>query len=109
VSEADAADVSQDVFAAVARHIADFRRERPGDSFRGWLWTITRNKVRYHWRRLADEVRADSTIPGRAARHSSTTKGHSQPFYGASRQSEFSSPDPSGSRGGCAHPRNTDQ
>jgi RNA polymerase sigma-70 factor (ECF subfamily) len=58
VSEADAADVSQEVFAAVARHIADFRREQPGDSFRGWLWTITRNKVRDHWRRLADEVPA---------------------------------------------------
>jgi hypothetical protein len=41
VSEADAADVSQEVFAAVARHITEFRRERPGDSFRGWLWTIT--------------------------------------------------------------------
>jgi RNA polymerase sigma-70 factor (ECF subfamily) len=58
VSEADAPDVSQEVFSAVARHIADFRRERPGDSFRGWLWTITRNKVRDHRRRHADRVRA---------------------------------------------------
>src|SRR5262245_3318945 len=58
VSEADAADVSQEVFAAVARHVADFRRERPGDSFRGWLWTITRNKVRDHWRRRADRAHA---------------------------------------------------
>ncbi len=58
VSEADAADVSQDVFTAVARNIGDFRRERPGDSFRGWLWTITRNKVRDHWRRHADQARA---------------------------------------------------
>src|SRR5262249_56949881 len=58
VSEADAADVSQEVLAAVARHLADFRRERPGDSFRGWLWTITRNKVRDHWRRRVDQVQA---------------------------------------------------
>jgi RNA polymerase sigma-70 factor (ECF subfamily) len=58
VSEADAADVCQEVFTAVARHIADFRRERPGDSFRGWLWTITRNKVRDHWRRQTDQARA---------------------------------------------------
>src|SRR5262249_11480033 len=58
VPEADAADVSQDVFAVVARHLADFRRERPGDSFRGWLWTITRNKVRDHWRRHADRIKA---------------------------------------------------
>jgi RNA polymerase sigma-70 factor (ECF subfamily) len=58
VSEADAADVSQEVFVAVAGHLADFRRERPGDSFRGWLWTITRNKVRDHWRRRADQAKA---------------------------------------------------
>src|SRR5437764_23519 len=56
VSEADAADVSQEVFTAVARTVADFRRERPGDSFRGWLWTITQNKVRDHWRRRADQA-----------------------------------------------------
>lgn len=41
----DAADVGQDVFLAVARAIGDFRRDRPGDSFRGWLHTITRRKV----------------------------------------------------------------
>jgi RNA polymerase sigma-70 factor (ECF subfamily) len=58
VSEVDAADVSQEVFTAVFRHIGDFRRERPGDSFRGWLWTITRNKVRDHWRGHADQVKA---------------------------------------------------
>ena len=58
VPEADAADVCQEVFAAVARRLADFRRERPGDSFRGWLWTITRNKVRDHFRRCADRVQA---------------------------------------------------
>jgi RNA polymerase sigma-70 factor, ECF subfamily len=42
----DSADVAQEVWAAVATHIAEFRRDRPGDTFRGWLWTITRNKVR---------------------------------------------------------------
>src|SRR5262249_6259988 len=46
LSPEDAADVRQEVFLAVARSIAGFRRERPGDSFRGWLWTITLNKVR---------------------------------------------------------------
>jgi RNA polymerase sigma-70 factor, ECF subfamily len=49
----DAADVVQEVFRGVATHLADFRRDRPGDSFRGWLWTITRNKVRDHYRRRA--------------------------------------------------------
>jgi RNA polymerase sigma-70 factor (ECF subfamily) len=42
---ADAADVGQEVFQAVARNIDNFRRERPGDSFRGWLRTITRHKL----------------------------------------------------------------
>lgn len=47
----DAPDVVQEVFTAVATHIADFRRERPGDSFRAWLATIARNKIRDHFRR----------------------------------------------------------
>src|SRR5262245_32429982 len=47
----DAADVFQDVFQAVAAHIAEFRRDRSGDTFRGWLRTITRNKVNDHFRR----------------------------------------------------------
>ena len=45
----DAADVLQDVFHAVARSLNQFRREENG-SFRGWLWTITRNKVHDHFR-----------------------------------------------------------
>jgi RNA polymerase sigma-70 factor (ECF subfamily) len=42
----DAADVGQEVFAAVARGIGAFRHDREGDTFRGWLFTITRNKLR---------------------------------------------------------------
>lgn len=48
----DVSDISQEVFAAVARGIEKFRRDRPGDSFRGWLWGITSNKVKDHYRRL---------------------------------------------------------
>lgn len=51
----DAADVSQEVFRAVATNIAGFRVDRPGDSFRGWLWTIARNKIRDNWRRSVSE------------------------------------------------------
>jgi RNA polymerase sigma-70 factor (ECF subfamily) len=53
LQEQDAADVVQDVFAAVMAGMEDFRREREGDTFRGWLWTVTRNKLRDHWRRRA--------------------------------------------------------
>ena len=43
-----AAEVFQDVVAAVLAGIDSFHRDRPGDTFRGWLWTITRNKIRDH-------------------------------------------------------------
>src|SRR5205807_10402396 len=46
----DIADVFQDVFKAVATHIQDFHKDRPTDTFRGWLRTITKNKVRDHFR-----------------------------------------------------------
>ncbi len=42
----DAADVVQEVFRSVATAIEGFHNDRPGDTFRGWLWTITRNKIR---------------------------------------------------------------
>jgi RNA polymerase sigma-70 factor (ECF subfamily) len=51
----DAADVFQEVFQAVAAHLRSFHRERAGDTFRGWLRTITRNKVHDHFRRLRRE------------------------------------------------------
>ncbi len=50
----DATDVVQEVFRSVAGAIDGFRRDRRGDSFRGWLWTITRNKVRDHFRGRGD-------------------------------------------------------
>jgi RNA polymerase sigma-70 factor (ECF subfamily) len=53
--EQEIADVFQDVFHAVAAHIGAFRRERAGDTFRGWLRTITQNKVRDHFRRRGRE------------------------------------------------------
>ena len=51
----DAADVFQEVFQAVAAHLATFRRNRSGDTFRGWLRTITRNKVHDLYRRQERE------------------------------------------------------
>ena len=51
VEAADAEDIMQDVFAAVARGLSNFRRDRQGDSFHAWLAVITRNKLRDHARR----------------------------------------------------------
>jgi RNA polymerase sigma-70 factor (ECF subfamily) len=45
----DAADLAQEVFRAVSSRIIDFKRETTKDTFRGWLWTITRNKLRRYW------------------------------------------------------------
>jgi RNA polymerase sigma-70 factor (ECF subfamily) len=53
--EQDTADILQDVFQAVATHIAGFRKEKAGDTFRGWLRTITSTKVYDHFRRLGRE------------------------------------------------------
>ena len=50
VTRDDAPDLVQEVFTAVARHVAALRRDRPGDSFGAWLRTITRNAVRGYFR-----------------------------------------------------------
>lgn len=59
LSAEDATDIVQEVFAVLARRIDGFRRERADDTFRGWLWTIARNKVRDHVRRSQDRAVAD--------------------------------------------------
>jgi RNA polymerase sigma-70 factor (ECF subfamily) len=58
VRGADAEDVAQEVFHAAATHLESFRRDRPGDSFRGWLRGITRNMVLQHFRRGARHPKA---------------------------------------------------
>jgi RNA polymerase sigma-70 factor (ECF subfamily) len=54
----DAADIVQEVFTVVFRRVASFRKEQPGDSFRGWLRGITQNIVRNHVRRVAGRPQA---------------------------------------------------
>jgi RNA polymerase sigma-70 factor (ECF subfamily) len=39
----------------VATHITSFRKQESGDTFRGWLRTITQNKIHDHFRRLGRE------------------------------------------------------
>jgi RNA polymerase sigma-70 factor (ECF subfamily) len=50
IRDQDADDVQQEVFRAVATSLDNFRRDRPGDTFRGWLRGITRNKLTDHFR-----------------------------------------------------------
>jgi RNA polymerase sigma-70 factor (ECF subfamily) len=58
VQGADADDVLQEVFRAAATHLDSFRRDRPGDSFRGWLRAITRNMVLLHFRKSGRQPQA---------------------------------------------------
>lgn len=51
LSEADAADICQDVFGAVDRAIGKYQHDQKGSSFRGWLRTITSNKIHDLFRR----------------------------------------------------------
>jgi RNA polymerase sigma-70 factor, ECF subfamily len=55
VAEQDLPDIFQDVFQAVATHIGSFRKEKQGESFRGWLRTIAYHKVCDHFRRAERE------------------------------------------------------
>lgn len=64
LQSSDAADVVQEVFRSVATNIHLFRRDQPGDSFRAWLRTITRNKVRDHFRKHQGELIAGDAVFG---------------------------------------------
>ncbi len=58
LAEQDIPDIVQDVFRAVASNIGRFRKDRPGDTFRGWLRTITRSKVTDHFRKQQKQPNA---------------------------------------------------
>ena len=51
----DAADVLQEVFRTVWEGIGRYRHDRPGDTFRGWLSTITRSRIHDFYRRRAGQ------------------------------------------------------
>ncbi|MGB7324387.1 MAG: sigma-70 family RNA polymerase sigma factor [Rubripirellula sp.] len=56
VQSADAADVMQETFLAVSKALGRFDADRSGATFRGWLWTIAKHKLR-------DRQRADARGP----------------------------------------------
>lgn len=56
VSEQDAPDIVQEVFRVVTSHLARFRHDRPEDTFRGWLITLTRTEIRSFFRKLGRQV-----------------------------------------------------
>jgi RNA polymerase sigma-70 factor (ECF subfamily) len=59
LQESDTFDISQEVFRSVARSIVRYQHGRKGDSFRGWLKTITLNKVRDFVTRQPDGIEGE--------------------------------------------------
>jgi RNA polymerase sigma-70 factor (ECF subfamily) len=57
LNDSDAADIGQEVFRTVVARIDSFQ-QRDGGTFRGWLWTITRNKLGDYIRRAKDRPQA---------------------------------------------------
>jgi RNA polymerase sigma-70 factor (ECF subfamily) len=55
----DSADITQEVFRTVSGSLPSFSYDRPDDTFRGWLATITRHKIIDQRRRQQRQVRAE--------------------------------------------------
>jgi RNA polymerase sigma-70 factor (ECF subfamily) len=57
LQQADRDEVSQQVLMKLWGGLPKFRKDRPGDSFRGWVYTITRNCIHDLVARLKDAPR----------------------------------------------------
>ncbi|HWA96873.1 MAG TPA: sigma-70 family RNA polymerase sigma factor [Pirellulales bacterium] len=55
LADHDRDDLVNEVFQAVVQHVDSFRNNQPGATFRGWLRTITRNKLIDFYRRQVRE------------------------------------------------------
>ena len=66
---ADAANLVQEVFRGVAKSIASFRHDPQLGRFRGWLWSITRNKLMDHHRKLSRQPLAFGGSRGQSQLH----------------------------------------
>ena len=63
LQDADAADLMQDVMRSISSAIGRLDYDRSQGTFRGWLFTITRNKIFNHFsaRRIRPQASGDST------------------------------------------------
>jgi RNA polymerase sigma-70 factor, ECF subfamily len=74
----DAEDVLQEVFQAVAIGLKDFRRDRAGDSFRGWLRGIARNKALDLFRRRGLQAPGGTDFYRRSLEVPARREGHAE-------------------------------
>jgi RNA polymerase sigma-70 factor (ECF subfamily) len=73
VTGADADDVIQEVFAAVVSGLGRFHRDHEGDTFRGWLRGITRNKLLHHQERRRSQPVAQGGTEANLRMHKQPT------------------------------------
>ena len=71
LQDADAADLMQDVLRSVSRNVHRLEYDPNRGTFRGWLFTITRNKVMSFFESRSRRVQAsgDSSVHERLAQH----------------------------------------
>lgn len=58
VQESDSDDVVQEVFHAASQSLQHFRKERPEDTFRGWIRGIVNHQVLMHFRKTGKQPQA---------------------------------------------------
>ena len=66
LQEADAANLTQEVFGSVSRNAERFEYDPSKGRFRGWLLTVTRNRVNDHFSRLKRDTRGSGDTGVRA-------------------------------------------
>jgi RNA polymerase sigma-70 factor, ECF subfamily len=54
VAPADHDDIVQETFLKVSKSLEGFRREKPGDTFLGWLRTLTRHRIAEYYARRGE-------------------------------------------------------
>lgn len=55
LSRDDSDEVVQDIFLSVTKQLTQFRRDRPNDTFRGWLRVIAQRRIADYFRGIADQ------------------------------------------------------
>src|SRR5688572_30734761 len=69
LDDPDAADLVRDVWQSVAASLDRFQRDASAGTFRGWIWTIARNKIRDHFRKRRGEPEAAGGTDARQLLH----------------------------------------
>lgn len=62
LQHADSTDVTQEVLSRVADSIESYQHDRPGSTFRGWLYCITRNLTVDYFRQRAKDPLAVAVV-----------------------------------------------